>query len=174
MSASGVLNAISPFVLLLGKFVYLTVISLWAGTALLLFVLLKPVASTSGNIQSVISAHIVGKSRGIIRSLGFIASLVSVLLIIYVYGLGGLSFSYFSFSLDAVITVLSYIIIDEFLLTPVSSRFSSLSSYLDKRNVSEEPIHSLAMVREIRRFCAYQIIPALFILLSISAQFSIH
>lgn len=174
MTVNSVLDFLTPLIILVGKFAYITITGVWAGAALLFSYFMKPPAKSEPLELSPFTGALILKGKKLFRVLGLTASVLSILLILEVYRESNLSLYYLSFTVDVFVTLASYLIISEIFLIPALNRYSLLNSYMLKNSVSEKPVHSIALNSAVRRLCAYQVLPVLFILFTVASQFSVY
>ncbi len=174
MTLNSVLNSLMPFIVWAGKFAYISAVTFWAGALWFFAYIIRAYSSGDSSQSGSLLALLLKRSRRFFRGFGLAASILSILLILEVYRQSNLSLSYFSFTVDAAVTIASYVIISEILLVPALSRYEYLSTYVHEKNIGEKPVHAAALTSTVRRFCLYQIIPVLFVVMTVAAQFSIY
>ncbi len=168
------LNLVMPFLVWAGKFVFIISIMFWSASGWLFSYLSKYNAGNSSGGSGTVSPEMIRRGRRLIRGFGSVSATVAVLLMIEVYRRHAFSGYYLSFSVSAIITVFSYIVLSEILLIPSLRRYEYLNDYISQKNLKGNPAHSLALSNRIRALSFYQLIPALFVVLTISFQFSIY
>lgn len=172
MSIDSVLNFVTPFLIWAGKFVFIASVTFWAGSGWMFAYLIGYSPEMQNSIT--MSSLLIRKGRRFIRSFGVLSSVISILLLVEVYRQSSFSLYYLSFTVTAIITVISYLVIAEAFLMPALVRYEHLNTYVAKKNINGITIHSYALGSSIRKFCFYQLIPALFVILVVSFQFSVY
>lgn len=174
MSVTSVITVFMPALLWAGKFAFIVSVTFWAASAWMFAYLIKYSGDLTSTDANHITALMVRRAKRFIRTFGAISAFLGILLMIEIYSSGTFSFTYLSFSLSSVITVLSYLVVAEFLLVPALTRYEYLNRYITDKNVKEMPVHTFALNTHIRRLCYYQLIPALFVILTVSFQYSLY
>lgn len=174
MSVMSVLNLFTPTLIWAGKFLFITAVTFWAASGWMFAFLLKYQGDSMTADLNHITSLMLRKGRRFIRSFGAASSILAIALMVEVYRQNSFSFTYLSFSVSAIVTVVSYLLIAEFFLVPALTRYEYLNRYISEKSVKDLPVHSIALNLYIRRLCYYQLFPALFVILTVSFQYSIY
>lgn len=172
MSLDSVLNLVTPLLIWAGKFGFLTAVTFWAGSGWMFAYLIRYAPENKNS--SLIDPLFIRKGRRFIRTSGILSSLIGIFLLIEVFRQNSFTLYYLSFTVSALVTIFSYIVIAELFLMPALARYEHLSSYAAKKHIKGALVHSYVLNSSIRRFCFYQLIPALFVILTVSFQYSIY
>lgn len=163
-----------PLIVWAGKFAYILSITFWAGALWFFAYIIKTITDETSYDHGNVLSDFLRKGKRFFRSFGLASSILSILLILEVYRYSTVSLSYLSFTVDAFLTVASFLFIGELFLVPSLKRFIYVADYMKAENMKDRPAHSAALVSIVRRLCLYEIVPVLFIIISVAAQFSIY
>ncbi|MCL4335067.1 MAG: hypothetical protein M1402_03105 [Candidatus Thermoplasmatota archaeon] len=159
-----------PYIILTGKFAYVVSISVWSGS---LFLIMYMVGRKNDPGYLGLSSFLMQKGRIFLRVVGIISVLLSFGLVFWEFENGRFHISVFSLELDFFIILITYSIIGELYIIPAMKRFHHISEFTTKSSGDPETPHVIVMSGRIRELCLYQIIPLLFVVLTISLQYSI-
>lgn len=167
---SNLLTIILPYLILTGKFAYVASVSVWSGS-LFLIVYIMGQGKMSGYLG--LSSILMKKGRVFLRVVGIMTVMISFALVFWEYETGKFTISIFSLELDFFILLLAYAIIGEGYIIPSMKRLYHVSDFTSKNSGDPSTPHLLVMTGKIRALCLYQVIPLLFIVLTISLQYTL-